>query len=649
MSDESIVITLPDGATPETVERVRAAFPDAAFAEPGPAVSSVESVDQLAEDAIAAAPALPERLAELWAAMGGAGSLLLIMLALVIGYAAERAVRAVLLDRLVPPAAAEAPSFAQRLVGAARWTLVRALGLAVFAFTAWLAGRAMLGGQPEGPVALGALGAILFGRGVALFFAALSAPGAPDRRPMGFTDAEARRVAAIGRAVATVIALSSVGRVVVEAAVATPDEGALARIALALLLGGAIILGFAAVHSPLSALGRRQAIAGWRGALARNAALLFIPIVFIDMAVKAGGALGLFGSGAISGAGPSILLLIAAPLAVSALRGLAAELPDARRTPVTLGGFALAESAVVIVTALLLLAAWGVDPFAPPAGGGLAAAIPAVIEAVSVIVVGLALWRSVKAVLKHKGGDVGLPSGDAEMGGEGDRMATVIPILRGAALAVIGITTAITSLSALGVNVAPLLASAGVVGLAIGFGAQSLVTDVISGLFYVYEDAFRVGEFLETESGKGTVERISLRSATLRHSRGAVITVPFSKMGTIQNHSRDWVVMKFTFAVPPETDVEMVRKLIKRVGQEMAAEPEMEGKLLAPLKSQGAIGIAGRNYDIGCKFMARPGEQFAIRRKAFAMLQKALKEHGVELAAPEFNPAMQMRPPMATQ
>jgi small-conductance mechanosensitive channel len=255
------------------------------------------------------------------------------------------------------------------------------------------------------------------------------------------------------------------------------------------------------------------------------------------------------------------------------------------------------------------------------------------------VIVGLALWRAATAVLAGEAQEEGDIDKLGEIGGEGDRMATVIPILRGFILAIIAVTTVLTALTALGVNVAPLLASAGVLGLAIGFGAQTLVTDVISGLFYLYEDAFRVGEYIETESGKGSVEKISLRSATLRHHRGAVITVPFSKMGTIQNHSRDWVVMKFTFSVPANTDVEMVRKLVKKVGLQMAEDPALEGKLLAPLKSQGAVGITGRNFDIGCKFMARPGEQWAIRRKAFAMLQEALNAKGVELAAPELNMA----------
>jgi small-conductance mechanosensitive channel len=158
---------------------------------------------------------------------------------------------------------------------------------------------------------------------------------------------------------------------------------------------------------------------------------------------------------------------------------------------------------------------------------------------------------------------------------------------------------------------------------------------VISGLFYLLEDAFRSGEYIVTESGKGVVEKISLRSVRLRHHRGPVYTIPFSDIGTVQNHSRDWVKMKFTFQVPSDTDLEMVRKLVKKVGAALEEYPELQGKFLEPLKSQGALAITGCSYSIGCKFTCKPGQQFTIRRYAYAALQKALQEKGVKLYAPQ--------------
>ncbi|MEM6357006.1 MAG: mechanosensitive ion channel domain-containing protein [Pseudomonadota bacterium] len=92
-----------------------------------------------------------------------------------------------------------------------------------------------------------------------------------------------------------------------------------------------------------------------------------------------------------------------------------------------------------------------------------------------------------------------------------------MPILRGFAFAVIGVTTAMTALAAMGVNVGPLIASAGVVGLAVGFGAQKPLSDVIRRLLHLFKDAFRLGEYIVTDGGEGSVERISIKSAKLRH------------------------------------------------------------------------------------------------------------------------------------
>ena len=124
-------------------------------------------------------------------------------------------------------------------------------------------------------------------------------------------------------------------------------------------------------------------------------------------------------------------------------------------------------------------------------------------------------------------------------------------------------------ISALGVNITPLLAGAGIIGLAIGFGAQTLVKDIISGMFFLIDDAFRKGEYIDIGDVKGTVEKISVRSMQLRHHNGPLNTVPFGEINFITNFSRDWVVMKLPLRLTYDTDAEKVRKMIKKLGQEM--------------------------------------------------------------------------------
>jgi small-conductance mechanosensitive channel len=175
----------------------------------------------------------------------------------------------------------------------------------------------------------------------------------------------------------------------------------------------------------------------------------------------------------------------------------------------------------------------------------------------------------------------------------------------------------------------PLITGLSVFGLAIGFGSQTLVKDVVSGLFFLIDDAFRFGEYIETSGAKGTVEKISVRSVTLRNSRGSVSTVPYGQMGKIQNFSRDWVIEKLTFRVAFDTDVELVRKLFKKIGEEIAADPELAPDLIEPFKSQGIGDVEDGTLIIRTKFTAKPGKQSMIRRAALKAVHKAFRENGI--------------------
>ena len=191
------------------------------------------------------------------------------------------------------------------------------------------------------------------------------------------------------------------------------------------------------------------------------------------------------------------------------------------------------------------------------------------------------------------------------------------------------------ALSALGVNTGPLLAGAGVVGLAVGFGSQALVRDVVSGFFFLIEDAFRLGEYLDVGGAKGTVEAISVRSMKLRHHRGALNTVPFGAIDIIKNYSRDWAIMKFRVRVPFDTDLNMVRKLLKQTGQQMLEIEAIKDDFIQPFKAQGAVDVDDYGFIVQTKFMSKPGRQWMIRRYAFQALQEAFEENGIPWARPE--------------
>ena len=264
----------------------------------------------------------------------------------------------------------------------------------------------------------------------------------------------------------------------------------------------------------------------------------------------------------------------------------------------------------------------------------------AVVDTALIVLVVYVLWELVEAWVRKKTAEeeAKAPQTDvAEEGGEGGgapktRLATLLPLFRFVLLSMIGVMAVMLVLSHLEVNIAPLLAGAGVVGLAIGFGAQTLVRDIVSGAFFLIDDAFRVGEYVESGELRGTVEKISIRSLRLRHHRGLVHTVPYGELKSITNYSRDWVIMKLEFRLPFGTDSEKVRKLIKRTGQEMMEEEAFKDVMLAPLKSQGVLRMDESGMIFRAKFMTKPGEQFVVRREAFRRIQDVLRENGIEFA-----------------
>jgi moderate conductance mechanosensitive channel len=214
------------------------------------------------------------------------------------------------------------------------------------------------------------------------------------------------------------------------------------------------------------------------------------------------------------------------------------------------------------------------------------------------------------------------------------RLRTLLPIVKNALLVVLVVMAILMALSALGVEVGPLIAGAGVVGVAVGFGAQTLVKDIISGMFYLLDDAFRVGEYIISGSYKGTVESFSLRSIKLRHHRGYLYTVPFGELGAVQNMSRDWVIDKLSISVTYDTDLDKAKRVIKDVSKQIMADPELAPHIIDPLKMQGVEQFGDFAIQLRLKMMTKPGEQFVIRRRAYALIKKAFDANGIEFAFP---------------
>lgn len=257
------------------------------------------------------------------------------------------------------------------------------------------------------------------------------------------------------------------------------------------------------------------------------------------------------------------------------------------------------------------------------------------LSSIVILLVADLIWQIVKTQIDRKLAQARIlaPPGSEEALRQA-RLRTLLPILRNTVFVVLAVVAVLMALSALGVEIGPLIAGAGIVGVAVGFGSQTLVKDVISGIFYLLDDAFRVGEYIQSGTYKGTVEALGFRSVKLRHHRGYVYTVPFGQLGAVENMSRDWVIDKMTINVTYDTNLDQAKRIIKQIGKELAADPDLAPNILEPLKMQGVEQFGDFAIQLRLKIMTRPGEQFAIRRRAYAMIKKAFDENGIKFAFP---------------
>ncbi|MEO1192034.1 MAG: mechanosensitive ion channel family protein [Pseudomonadota bacterium] len=288
-----------------------------------------------------------------------------------------------------------------------------------------------------------------------------------------------------------------------------------------------------------------------------------------------------------------------------------------------------------LVAVFLAAGFWGLDllnlvkgPQAPMWAG-------TAFDVVLTLLIGQLIWRLIRAALYREAAS-GAHDDEEEPGevAPSSRLDTLLPLFRNLLLGILAIIMIMIVLSSLGVDIGPLLASAGIIGIAIGFGAQTLVRDIFSGAFFLIDDAFRVGEYIELDGDlRGEVEAISVRSLQLRHHRGPVITIPFGELKSVTNHNRDWVIYKMNFRMEPDTDPQVVKKIVKEVGKELWNHPEHGPKFIEPLKSQGVYMIDEDSaLVIRVKFMCKPRAQFVLRREVYHRLREVFNERGVRLA-----------------
>ena len=286
----------------------------------------------------------------------------------------------------------------------------------------------------------------------------------------------------------------------------------------------------------------------------------------------------------------------------------------------------------IMSAVVMLSSAWGVNILDLGSDRSvLGRILEVLIDSIVALLLADLIWTWATSVIDKRVADYEPPT-DGQAPGPEARMITLLPLLRTILMVTLLVMVVLSVLSASGVNIGPILAGAGIVGIAIGFGTQSLVRDIVAGIFFLIDDAFRLGEYIEVGDLMGTVESISVRSMRIRHHRGKVHTVPYGELKSLTNHSRDWVIMKLEFRVPFDTDLQLVKKIVKKVGAELKANEHYGPSILSTLKSQGVRRMEEFNMVVGVKFMTKPGEQWLVRRDAYQKVRDAFEANGIRMA-----------------
>lgn len=215
------------------------------------------------------------------------------------------------------------------------------------------------------------------------------------------------------------------------------------------------------------------------------------------------------------------------------------------------------------------------------------------------------------------------------------RVKTLLPLIRNLVLSVFALLFGLVIMSEIGLNVAPFIAGAGVIGLAIGFGAQSMVKDFITGITIVIEDVIRVGDVVSMADCTGLVERITLRKVQLRDFAGIVYTIPFSQITTIQNMTKNFSYYPLEIGVAYKENIDKVMQIMRRIDTEMQGEETYKTMMLDPIEIVGVERFEDNAVIIKARMKTVPIKQWDVGREYNRRLKMAFDSEGIEMPFPQ--------------
>ncbi len=263
--------------------------------------------------------------------------------------------------------------------------------------------------------------------------------------------------------------------------------------------------------------------------------------------------------------------------------------------------------------------------------------VPAIIVLIIVLFIALRLVRLLvnrtrKIILKRSQDEEGSGNPETEK-----RINTLMNIVHGLLQIIIWAMFIMIFLKKIGLDIGPIIASAGIIGLAVGFGAQELVSDFISGFFMLLENQVRTGDVAIINGTGGLVERIEMRTITLRDLSGVVHVFQNGKINSLSNMTKEWSAMVFDVGVAYKEDVDTVMKTIKEVGEELQNDPDFTPKILEPIEVLGLDQFGDSAVVVKARFKTRPGEQWTVGREYRKRLKKVFDERSIEIPFPHIS------------
>ncbi|HYI82578.1 MAG TPA: mechanosensitive ion channel domain-containing protein, partial [Acetobacteraceae bacterium] len=281
---------------------------------------------------------------------------------------------------------------------------------------------------------------------------------------------------------------------------------------------------------------------------------------------------------------------------------------------------------------VLLLETWGVDALGWFAAGTLGGRLLGTLGSIGVtLLLALAVWEAANTAIQRRLARLSRDSHAARSA----RVRTLLPMLRTVLGGAILVFVVLNALSQLGVNVAPLLAGAGVIGVAVGFGAQTLVRDVITGIFLLFEDAVAVGDVVQLGGLSGVVEHLSIRAIKLRAQDGSVHIIPFSAVTTVTNMTRDFAFAVLDVTVSYDEDPDRVAEVLREISKEVRAEPKFAALIRDDIDVFGVEKLADSGLMIRARVKTEPAARWSVGREFNRRIKQRFDERGIQIPRPQ--------------